>query len=663
LTPAERRTLVSICETLMPALEPRQGDDPRLFRVSAKALGVAQAFEEALARLDPAQVSELRLLLRVMEFPLTTMVLVGRTARLRGFSKQSRKVRERALLSMAYSFLPRLRTAFQGLKRLAVFLSYSLVDGTGTNPTWEPIGYWPVVGGPAAAPLVDLTSPGAPTTFECDVCIIGSGAGGGVVAAEAAAAGKSVVVLEAASGAQAPDFDQHELTGMKELYLDSGMTATHDLGLAILAGAALGGGTAINWQTCIPLPEDVRDEWATASGCEHFTGESFSRSQEAVMRRLSVGTEESVLNANNDALRRGCELLGYRWHAIPRNAHGCDPAQCGSCVFGCRHGGKQSTAVTYLRDAQEKGNTQVIANCHADRLLITNGRVQGVLAICTDPVTKAKYAVRVLTRAVVVAAGAIHSPAILMRSGVELPALGRNLFLHPTSAVAGVYRQPVETWSGPPQTIMCDEFARRDGPYGFRLETAPGHPGLIALACPWAGARDHRRLMQRVRYLSAIIVLTRDKEGGRIRLGRSGRPVIEYTVGKREHEFLRWGIFEAARVHLAAMAPELLTLHTRKRQLREAGLQSDTTLEQFLLALLSAPVDRNRATLFSAHQMGTCRMGSDPRSAVCDSHGQVFGVDGLFIADASAFPLSSGVNPMITVMAVAHHTSQYVKAY
>jgi choline dehydrogenase-like flavoprotein len=378
---------------------------------------------------------------------------------------------------------------------------------------------------------------------------------------------------------------------------------------------------------------------------------------------LSVRIGESIVNANNDALKRGCERLGYRWRVIPRNARDCDPVQCGSCVFGCRHGGKQSTAITYLRDAQEHGITQIIVNCHADRLLITNGRVQGVLATYTDPITRAKHHVRVLARAVVVAAGALHSPAILMRSGVDLPSLGRNLYLHPTSAVAGIYREPVETWSGPPQTILCDEFARLAGPYGFRLETAPGHPGLIALACPWVGARDHRRLMQRVRYLSAIIVLARDKAGGRIRLGQDGRPVIEYAVGRRENERLRRGIVEATRVHVAAGASEVLTLHTRKHQLRGAAIKSETAVERFLGEISSAPVDHNRSSLFSAHQMGTCRMGRDPRDAVCDSHGQVFGVEGLFIADASAFPLSSGVNPMITVMGLAHHTAQYVKAY
>jgi choline dehydrogenase-like flavoprotein len=249
-----------------------------------------------------------------------------------------------------------------------------------------------------------------------------------------------------------------------------------------------------------------------------------------------------------------------------------------------------------------------------------------------------------------------------MRSGLELPALGRNLFLHPTSAAVGYYKEPIEAWSGPPQTVLCDQFANLDGPYGFRLEAAPAHPGIVALALPWNGARSHRRHMQRVRNFGAIIALTRDSNSGRVKLGMNGRPVIEYYLGRREIEHLKRAIAEAARIHLAAGADGVLTVHTREHYLRGARSRSPKEIEDFLSGLSREAIDRNRSTLLCAHQMGTCRMGSDPRQAVCDSHGEVFGVAGLFIADASAFPLSSGVNPMITVMALAHHTAQYVKA-
>jgi choline dehydrogenase-like flavoprotein len=263
---------------------------------------------------------------------------------------------------------------------------------------------------------------------------------------------------------------------------------------------------------------------------------------------------------------------------------------------------------------------------------------------------------------VVVAAGAVRSPALLLRSGLGLPALGRNLFLHPTAGVGGRYAERIEQWHGPPHSIMCDEFAGLTGNFGFRLEAAPAHPGMLALVLPWRGARDHRRKMQVVARLGSIIALTRDRVGGRVRVARDGQPRIDYRPGAQEREHLRRGIAAAVRVHLAAGAEEVMTLHSREYRLTRASAGSSAQVDAFCDSLLRCAVDRNRAALFSAHQMGTCRMGRDARSAVCDAEGEVFGVRGLFIADASAFPSSSGVNPMITVMALAHHTAQRIAA-
>jgi choline dehydrogenase-like flavoprotein len=593
----------------------------------------------------------------LLDQPLFNLALVGRA---RSFRQLKPAERERLLQALAVSRWRLLRAGFQGIKRLAAFLFYSVSDERGQNPAWPALGYAPSANPPAVPAALAVTVLDQPTTLAADVCVIGSGAGGAVVAAELAAAGRRVVVLEAGSGRQAPDFDQRELTGMNTLYLDHGMTASRDLGLAILAGATLGGGTAVNWQTCLPTPDSVRAEWAEVSGCPHFADASFSRSVEAVMERIHAGTRESVVNQNNAVLQRGCDKLGYHWTVLSRNARGCDPDQCGYCVFGCRQGGKQSTAVTFLADAQRQGDMPILVHCRAERVRIVNGRAAGVEAIATDEVGHA-HPVRIEAPVVVVAAGAIHSPALLLRSGLRLPALGRNLFLHPTSAVTGRYDEPVEAWRGPPQTILCDQFANLAAGYGFRLETAPAHPGLIALALPWADARSHRRLMQRTASASSIIVLTRDHQGGRVRLGPGRRPLVEYRPGAREQAHLRQGIVEAIRVHLAAGAREVCTLHTRPLRLERDGALSVAEVEAFCQRAMTAPVAGNWSTLFSAHQMGTCRMGRDARTAVCDANGEVFGVRGLFIADGSAFPASSGVNPMVTIMALAHHTAQGIK--
>lgn len=529
-----------------------------------------------------------------------------------------------------------------------------------TNPVWSSLGYELPEGHAAAPALLRVTTIRRDTDLDFDVLVVGSGAGGGAVADEMAAAGKHVGVLESGGGMQSPDFSPNEEAG-RRLFQDQGMTATRDLGVGILSGATLGGGTTVNWSTSLVLPAHIREEWARLSGCRFFTGESFEQAFDAVKKRLSVGLDESVVNRNNAKLRDGCEALGYRWCVLPRNARGCDPAFCGYCTFGCSRNAKQSSAVTFLREAQKRGAT-VITNCRAERVMIDGGRVTGVEAVATDPETGARHAVRVRAPVVVVAAGALNTPVLLMRSGLTLRALGRNLFLHPTAVVAGTYEgEEILPWVGPPQTIMSDEFAELSGDYGFRLETAPAHPGLMASALPWFDAQDHRSRMQRLARTGLFIALVRDRAPGRVRAGRGGRPVIEYSPGKLERGLLRRGVQEAARVHWAAGAREILSPHTRKHCFRRTS-ESRAAVEEFCSQLAREPVDHNWMAVYSAHQMGTARMGSSARDAVCDAEGEVFGVKNLFVADASAFPASSGVNPMLTIMALSKHTAQCIRA-
>jgi choline dehydrogenase-like flavoprotein len=441
---------------------------------------------------------------------------------------------------------------------------------------------------------------------------------------------------------------------MQRLYLDRATTSSRYLSVAILAGACLGGGTAVNWQTSLRLPDPIRDEWAAVSGLPLFADETFSRALDAVSVRSHVGVDESVVNGNNSALRRGAQSLGWSWRLLPRNAKDCDPTQCGACVFGCRHGGKQATSITFLADAQQDGDVTIVPNCRVLRVMQDRGRATGVRAVARDADSSmgTEYNVEVRARIVVVAAGGIESPALLLRSGLTHSALGRNLYLHPVSGVAGRYAEPVRPWEGPPQTIFCDEHASLDGAYGVRLEVAPVHPGLLALALPWFGARDHRQRMQQAAHVSTMIALTRDSEGGRVRVRREGRAAIDYRIGARELSHMNRGIAAMVRAHVAAGAEEVITLHSRPHVLA-AKNASPRAVDEFCTQAAASAVDRNWSTLFSAHQMGTCRMGGDPRTSVCDERGAVRGIEGLFVADASLFPASSGVNPMITVMAMA----------
>jgi choline dehydrogenase-like flavoprotein len=656
LSPSERTTLLWICGALFPRLDPQGGDDTDLFTADAVSLGVPAAIEEALAALPAEQVQDFRLLLRALDQPLFVLGLAGKPKAFRSLRAEER---ERVLLTMATSSVPLARKGFQAVKRLAAFLFYSLMDERRANPTWNGIGYASMPNGATRDAALALTTFDGPAQLEADVCVIGSGAGGGVVAAELAKAGLRVLVLEQGPGDQAPQFEPREIVGMQRLYLDRGTTSTRDLGVALLAGSCVGGGTTVNWQTSLRMPDAIRDEWATVSGFPLFGDARFTQAYDAVSERINVGTVESVINANNEVLRRGCTSLGWSWQHIPRNAHGCDPTQCGSCIFGCRPGGKQGTAVTFLADAQRTGDVTIIPNCRVKKVTHSNGRVTGVQAVARDADSSMGTEFKVTVRAprVVVAAGGLETPALLLRSGLRHAALGKNLYLHPTSAVAGVYGDIVRPWEGPPQTVMSDEHAALDGTYGVRLEVAPAHPGLFALGLPWFGAREHRRRMQRAAHVSVIMVLTRDSVGGRIRLRREGRAAIEYRPGVRELVHLKRGLVAAVRAHVAAGAEEVMTLHSRPHVLAARGA-TDAAIDEYCARISTSALDRNWSTLFSAHQMGTCRMGSDSRTSICDERGAVRSLDGLFVADASLFPASSGVNPMLTVMAIAKLVGQ-----
>jgi choline dehydrogenase-like flavoprotein len=646
LTDRERAALVTACDALHPALAPEGSDDPTLFAASATSLGVPRAAEDAINLLAPADRASLRRLLRFLEGRLIGLT-IGKPRRLSAMQPADR---ERLLRAMSTSRIPPLRRGFQALKRLSSFLYYSATDRTGCNAVWPQIGYTPSPRGAVGASSVRSMRYDTDAVVDCDICVVGSGAGGGTVAGELSIRGYKVVLIESGSGDQAPDFSQAELAGTQRLYLDSGLTASRDLGVAMLAGSCLGGGTTVNWQTCLRTPDYIRDEWTERSGCGLFTSDQFTRALDVVSIRLGASTDESAVNSNNAVIRQGCEALGYEWTITERNARGCDTRQCGYCVFGCRAGGKQSTVVTYLQTMPRGRKSMIVTDCRADRLIIERNRVEGVIAKTRDE-TGAFVTTEIRAKVVVVCAGGIGTPTLLERSGVSLPQLGRNLFIHPTTAVAGVYSDPIEAWSGPPQSIMSAQFARVNGNFGFRLEAAPTHPGLLALAAPWTSARAHRRLMQRSSHVAAMIALTRDSAGGRVRTRGDGSVRIDYKLGKAERALVSQGIAAAAKVHLAAGADEVHTLHARGLSLSKAASPSDS--DAFYRRIESEPVDRNWSTLFSAHQMGTCRMGSDASTAVCDERGQVFGVSGLYVADASAFPASSGVNPMITVMAIA----------
>jgi choline dehydrogenase-like flavoprotein len=658
LTSRELHTLTLLYDTLIARHEAAPGDDRRLMQTNASDVSLMLHALVVINKMEPDERSAVRLFLRLLETPLVNLAL-GRIPR--RFSAMSPADRETYLQRLITSPVSAIALGLGGLKRLGTLMFYSLPSPEGPNPVWPVIGYQAPTAPAQTDRLLTLTPITGSTTLEADVCIIGSGAGGGVVAAEASAAGKSVLVLEAGPGLQAGEYPHSELLAVRDMY---SILSSKDRSMAIIAGHTLGGATAINWQMSFRPPARVREEWAKQTRMSLFTDSSFDRSLDIVTSRVNVTGDESVVNANNAVITRGGEALGYKLGQIQRNARDCDPTQCGFCVLGCRHGGKQSTLVTFLHDAQGAGrDTRIVANCLADRISSENGRATGVEATVTDPDTGATHAVRVRAKTYVVSCGAIQSPPLLLRSGLTHPAIGGSLFLHPSTWVIGFHPEHVGSWEGPPNSVYSDQFATLEGNYGFMLESIPAHPGSIAFTLPWFGSQHHRRLMQSAGHMATMLVLGRDQKGGRVGVSRAGQPVIDYRAGALEQRLLQRGIVEGTRVQLAAGAQQVLTLHTDRLgwfERRPSTTQRD--IDAFCADVGRRPLTGRHSLLFSAHQMGSLPLGTDPQRSACDPDGRLRGVANVFVADSSVFPGASGVNPMITTMGLAHHVSKGVVA-
>lgn len=662
LSERELRLLEALCDTLVPALNAPPADDPTGFmRRAARELDVAGAIAATLATQDQAARDDLSRLLRLLGSPLGGIALLGRP---RGFLEMTAAERERALQAMARSNTGKLRQGFQGLKRLTHFIFYAApAPGGGDNPNWPALGFTPP---PPPPPVPKPITPIAITTdtaLDADVVVAGSGAGGGVVAGELARSGLSVLVLEKGGYYNESDFTGREAEMMPRLYLKQGLQSTRDLSIIILAGSCLGGGTVVNWSTSFRTPQDVLAEWERDYGLSGLSTGAMDAHFAAVEHRMGINRDDGSANANNAVIERGSRALGYSWGAMPRNASGCEQ-RCGACGYGCPYSRKQSTLRTYLQDAAEVG-ARFVVNCSVDRVNVERGQVRGVTATVMDPATGHRRTLTVRSRAVVVAAGALHTPAVLLRSGIHHRELGRNLWLHPVADVAGTYDEPVRPWIGSIQTRYCDQFAHVEGTYGFTVEAAPAHPGLAGMCLPWTSGREHKELMRQSAHTAALIALVRDRTGGRVTLDQRGEPVVDYRLGDYERRMLVRGQQETARIHLAAGARRVATLHSRLTALdvpEGPDSVSARDLDTFLRAIEERGLAPNTLPLFSAHQMGTARMAGDARRGVVNPEQRVYGIRGLYVADSSVFPTASGVNPMLTILGLAHRAAGAIRA-
>ncbi len=662
LAPTETRVLKSVCDTLFPSLP----DESAFYHRSGSDLSVDEMLADSVQNsMQPGNAKDFRRVLAVIDSPLYNLLLTGRPVR---FSRLDPSDRERYLASWRDSSLALKRTAFQALKRLTLFLAYASMDANGTNPNWAEIGY-PGASRDTPVPTIDplLLKPlhlDKDTKIACDVVVVGSGAGGSVIAEELAGHGYDVVVVEQGPYETSESFKQDEMRMMQKLFQQSGTAATSDLSFVLLAGRGAGGGTTVNWNTCLKPPAHILSEWQTEFGIDGVTESIFSSYLEEVWRALQVSASESQRNGNNQVLWDGCLALGYTegadYNVIERNAVGCQQ-RCDYCTYGCIYACKQSTALTYLPSAQQRG-ARFLFETRVEQVVIAGGVAKGVTATFESGVER--HSVDIASRAVVVACGGIETPALLLRSGVGDKNVGKYLRLDPTVAIGGVFEKPIQPWKGPPQTVAVWKFIDLDGSYhGFWVEAAPAHPGLFALSIPWVNGRQHKDFMKEYyAHSSATIILLRERSSGNVSIGRDGYPRVSYDLGQADRATLVRGMEETARILIAAGAVGVWTTHNDpvfvgdgKTRLKPADLDA------FSASLKAKGVEYNRMMLFSAHLMGSCRMSADPSVGPTAPTGELHSVKGLYIGDACVFPTTPAVNPMISIMAMARRTAEATK--
>lgn len=501
--------------------------------------------------------------------------------------------------------------------------------------------------------VIDAAALERDLVLEADVVVAGSGAGGGVTAEILAQAGLAVIVLEEGPLRSSSDFHMREREAYPQLYQESAGRQTRDKAITILQGRAVGGSTTVNWTSSFRTPSRTLAHWRSAHGLARCAEADLAPWFERLEERLAIAPWPVAPNENNDILRRGCERLGLPAAAIRRNVKGC--WNLGYCGMGCPTNAKQSMLVTTIPGALSRGAT-LVHRARLERLVLAGDRVTAAeaVAVASSGARPGPGRLRLAARHFVLAAGAIGSPAILLRSALPDPhgLVGRRTFLHPTVVSAAVMPGPVRGYEGAPQTIYSDHFLDSvpvDGPIGFKLEAPPLHPILAGITLPGHGT-EHARLMEQFANLQVVIALLRDgfhpgSPGGRVLLREDGTPELDYPLGEFLWEGVRRAYLAMAEIQFAAGARTVMPLHEEGRPAAGWAQARD--------AIAALPLAALRARVVSAHVMGGCPMGPQAKAAVVDERGRHHQVANLSVHDGSVFPTSLGANPQLSIYALA----------
>lgn len=510
---------------------------------------------------------------------------------------------------------------------------------------------WKVLGGAHGA---------RPEKMVCDVAIIGSGAGAGISAELLARAGLQVVIIEEGPLKSSSDFNQKEAEAYPALYQESAGRKTFDKGVTILQGRCVGGSTTVNWTSSFRTPLDTLSYWQQKFALPDYTNDALAPYFQQAETRLNMGPWLVAPNENNDLLRRGAARLGIPAAAIARNVKGC--WNLGSCGMGCPTNAKQSMLVTTIPAALDLGAT-LLVETRAEQFELVNGRLRSVRCIAVKPngdrVESGVNATTIIAKHFVLAAGAINSAALLLRSNAPDPhrRLGRRTFLHPVVMSAAIMSQKVEAWAGAPQTIYTDHFMGTqpiDGPIGFKLEAPPLHPVIFA-STVFGYGQEQAAMLAQFPHTHVLLALLRDgfheeAAGGQVKLRGDGSPELDYPLTDFVMAGARRALLAMMEIQFAAGARQVLPMHESARP-----CNNWTEGRQAVAALAMQPL---LTKVVSAHVMGGCGLAGTEALGVTRPDGVHWQLDNLSIHDGSIFPTSIGANPQLSIYGIVNRLAQ-----
>lgn len=490
-----------------------------------------------------------------------------------------------------------------------------------------------------------------------DVCIIGSGAAGAVLAKELVDAGKKAVLIEKGGYHEGKDMNQREVDMMPLLWNNAGFNFVDSLRIAVAQGCCLGGSTIINDAVCFNTPLRVREEWNKHG--VNFSDDEWSEHLQRVNHNLHVTkVSDYELNRNNLMLKKGAETIGLREHwNNSRNCVNC--MQCGFCHIGCHYETKQNVLVTYIHEALKKPDSdmKIYCNCSIENIVYSKGIVEGIEGYFLSIDGKRKYRIRINAKLVIISAGAIASSKLLLQNKIASATAGIGLCLHPGIEVIGDFDYEIKGNEGIPMAYTVHDFGvtrssdqtRKEYNFNdggeFLIESIFLPLFQFSLALSASGISEHRRLIERFNNYAMAGIVVRDDNIGRVTLTSTGRASITYEPGEKELKILAKGVEVMGKMWFALGARKIIISHR--------GLSSIDHEEDISKLVDEILNDPKNLLLGSAHPQSGNKIGTSEADSVVDSDCKVHGFKNLFVCDASVFPTSVGVNPQITVMTVA----------